>query len=70
MKRETRLTSWVGTTVGLSGVLLLTALPGASTAAPGGGNHRGWITVSGSAVPSNCAGDFALRLSGDLEGVG
>lgn len=63
-----RFASWGGSTVVLTGVLLLTALAGASTATAGDGNRRGWITVSGSAVPSNCSGDFALDLSGDLDG--
>jgi hypothetical protein len=62
-------TSWGSSMVALAGLILLTALAGASKVSADSGNHRGWIAVSGSAVPSNCAADdFALALSGDLEG--
>ena len=45
------------------------ALTGASTASAGDGQRRGWTTISGSGVPSDCGGaDFALELSGNLEG--
>jgi hypothetical protein len=66
MKTETRLTSWGGSMVGLACLLLVMALTGTASAGPG--NNRGWTTVAGNSIPSDCAGDFALELSGDLEG--
>lgn len=68
MKTISRITRWRRSMVAVASTLLLMALVGGSSAWAGGGHHRGWTTVSGTAIGSDCGGDWAFELSGDLEG--